>query len=240
MARVVVLGRSGTGKSWYVGTLLEQVVPNFDHAIHFDLEDEETGLSDADHDPLYKTLYVTKERFDRGINLLRIVHRVGAVRVVPEGLTKAEYRELYGRCAAAAMALGKELERSCFVSCDEAHNVVPNGGDPDERVERMITGGRKHHVECLHISQRPQLLHKTCISQAEKRVYFQIIEENDINKLQNMTSFDANQLEHLGERRCIVENKNSGESKQVDTNEMTRIRPHHASDDGIVDEALPV
>ncbi|EFW92341.1 hypothetical protein ZOD2009_09800 [Haladaptatus paucihalophilus DX253] len=48
-----------------------------------------------------------------------------------------------------------------------------------------------------------------------------LIEERDIKKLQNMTSFDANQLEHLGKRRCIAENKDSGESKQLDTNEMT-------------------
>ena len=62
MARVTVLGRSGTGKSYYCGYLLEQAVPDFDFAVHFDVEDEETGLSHPDHDPLYKTLYVDQER----------------------------------------------------------------------------------------------------------------------------------------------------------------------------------
>lgn len=43
MARVVVLGQSGTGKSYYTGYLLEQTVPEFGLAIHYDIEDEEIG-----------------------------------------------------------------------------------------------------------------------------------------------------------------------------------------------------
>jgi hypothetical protein len=61
MARVVVLGRSGTGKSYYTGYLLEQTVPEFNLAVHDDIEDEEIGLSDRNHDQLYRTLRVDEE-----------------------------------------------------------------------------------------------------------------------------------------------------------------------------------
>jgi hypothetical protein len=241
---------SGSGKSYYCGWLLEQIVPEFGLAIHYDVEDEERGLSDANHEPLYETLAVDQDRF-ASLDWIQVVYRHRVIRVVPDGLTVDETRELYGRLCAAVMALCKDLRRmdlskeafrpdSAFVSCDEAHTVVPEGTPIDERVERLITGGRKHGVECLHVSQRPQLLHKTCITQADKRIYFAVNGERDLKKIDRMANFDAGRLKSLGSRRCIVENKDSGEWIEVDTNEIERARPHYSGDDGIADAALPV
>jgi len=240
MARVTVLGRSGTGKSYYVGYLLEQTVPNFTYAVHFDLEDEEKGLSDADSDPLYKTLYVDKERA-AAVDWRKAIHNHRKLRVVPDGLTTEESQEVYAQIADAMMELCKELrpDATGFVSCDEAHNLVTQASF-DNRVERLITGGRKHGVECLHISQRPQLLHTTVISQADRRVYFAISDDNDLGKIDKQSGFPASHLERLPERTCIVENKDSGEHVRVDTDGVTRQRPHFSDDDGIVDEELPV
>jgi len=240
MARVTVLGRSGTGKSYYTGYLLEQVVPNFDYAVHYDIEDEEKGLSDPDHDPLYKTLYVDQQKAAR-ISWPKAIHNHKKLRVVPEGLTTAEQRELYARIAGAVMKLCKDVkpDYSAFVSCDEAHNIVKQQAF-DERVERMITGGRKHGVECLHISQRPQLLHTTVISQADRRVYFAISDDNDLSKIDKQAGFPAARLKNLPARVCIVENKDSGEHEKLDTNGIGRERPHYSGDDGLVNEHLPV
>ena len=240
MARVTVLGRSGTGKSYYTGYLLEQVVPSFDYAIHFDVEDEEKGLSDSDHNPLYETLYVDEEKA-AAISWPKTIYNHRKLRVVPEGLTTEEQREVYAQIADAMMRLCKDAtpDRTGFVSCDEAHNIVKQSAFAD-RVERMITGGRKHGVECLHISQRPQLLHTTVISQADRRVYFAISEENDLGKIDAQAGFSASILEDLPERVCIVENKDSGEYEKLDTNGIGRQRPHYSGDDGLVDKELPV
>lgn len=239
MARVVVLGMSGTGKSYYAGYLLEQKVPAFDLAVHYDVEDEEKGLSVPDRNPLYGTLYVDQERYAR-LDFLKVIYNHRRVRIVPEGLTGEELRDLYGVICKTVMTLCKDVDvGTAFVSCDEAHNVVPNEAI-DERVERLITGGRKHGVECLHISQRPQLLHKTCISQADRRIYFSVQEQRDLDKIDRNSNFPARKLKALGERSCIVENKDTGEWDVFETDDIPRERPHYSGDDGILDDALPV
>lgn len=253
MARITILGMSGSGKSWYAGAMLEKIVPKFDLAVHFDLENEETGLSDANSDPLYQTLRVGRERYDgdEQINWIKTIYRHRKLRVVPEGLVGDEARDLYGRICEAVMLLCKDLPKldmpdgafvpsSAFVSCDEAHNLVPQARKIDERVERMITGGRKHGVECLHISQRPQLVHNTVITQADRRVYFGISGDRDIAAINKQCVFNAKKLKKIGERQCIVENKDSGDTETIDTNTVDRIRPHHSGDDGLADDALPV
>lgn len=239
MARVTVLGRSGTGKSYFVGYLLEQVVPKFALAVHYDIEDEERGLSDRSNDPLYRTVTVERDEAARA-NWSRILRKYRKVRVVPEGLTVEEMRLLYAEICRVTMQLCRQKrEISAFVSCDEAHNLLTQSAFP-QPVERMITGGRKHSCETLHTSQRPQLLHTTVISQADKRVYFALSDDNDIRKVERTASFPAQKLKNLPARTCIVENKDTGEWTELDTNGIGRKRPHYSGDDGIVDSALPV
>lgn len=238
MARVVVLGRSGTGKSYYTGYLLEQTVPEFDIAIHYDIEDEEIGLSDRHRDPLYRTLRVDEELV-RKLDWRRVIIRHRKIRVVPIGLTEVEMRALYAGICRVVIEVCRGRAATAFVSCDEAHNILKQSNFPTA-CERLITGGRKHGVECLHISQRPQLLHTTVISQADKRVYFGISDDNDLRKIDQQSSFPAHRLKELKTRMCIIENKNTGEWIEIDTNGLGRQRPHFSGDDGIVDRHLPV
>lgn len=88
-------------------------------------------------------------------------------------------------------------------SCDDAHNILKQSNFPTPS-ERLITGGRKHGVECLHISQRPKLLHETVISQAGKRVYFGISDDNVSPKIDQQSSFAANLLKDLKTRTCML------------------------------------
>lgn len=260
MARINVIGASGTGKSHYAGKLLEQVVPEFDLAVHFDIEDEEVGLSDANHDPIYKTLEVSPELASR-LDWIKVLANHRKIRVVPDGMTQEERQELYAVLCHVVMRICKDAkpEWTAFVSCDEAHNIV-NQHAFDTRCERMITGGRKHGVECLHISQRPQLLHTTVISQSDRRVYFAVSDDNDIGKIDRVSAFPANLLDSLPARCCVVENKSTGDCKvlvtdpdyekhvpdklrsrmDVEVDTTQREHPHYSGDDGIADEAFPV
>lgn len=248
MARVAVLGNSGTGKSWGGGAVIERVLdPNhpdnpgttFDYAIHFDYEDEEKGLSDADHDPLFRRLDVDPQLASQ-VDWLKLIYNHRKIRVVPD-MTVGEATELLGVLCFSLMKLCKELtpERTAFLSVDEAHNFIPQG-NTDQRVHRLISGGRKHGVEFLVVSQRPVSLHTHALGLTDRRIYFRVDEKNDINGLQGVTTFDANRLQRLKDRECIVENKSSGEYVKESTDDWTRLRPHYAKDDGIVDAALPV
>lgn len=240
MARMVILGASGSGKSWYAGAMLEAALPHFDYGIHFDPENEEIGLSAEKYDPLYRTLPVNKERYQR-LNFLSVIRKNKRVRVVPEGLTTEEMEDLYGILCAVAMKLSKDLNLgSILVSCDEAHNVVHEGA-LDERVERLVTGGRKHGAEVIHVSQRPQLIHKTILSQCDKAVYFRVGEDNDLGKIDGQSEVPSGMILNLDKRECIVENRDSGEFKTINTErDVTRQRPHFSGDDGLLDDTLPV
>lgn len=244
MARMIVLGASGSGKSWYAGAVLEQAAPQFDYAIHFDPEDEEVALSApakaTGYPPLYRRLPVSPATYQR-LNLLKAVHRNERVRVVPEGLTTDEMSDLYGICAAVAMKLAKDMNAgTVLVSCDEAHNVV-HEGSLDERIERLVTGGRKHGAEVCHVSQRPQLVHKTLLSQTDKAVYFRLGEDNDLKKIDKQSAVPSGEILALDKRECIVEDRDSGDWTLVDTErDVTRQRPHFSGDDGQLDEKLPV
>ena len=240
MARMVILGASGSGKSWYAGAVLEDSAPTFDYAIHFDPEDEEVALSAAEYDPIYTKLKIDKQAYET-MNLGKVISRNKKVRVVPEGLTGEEMEDLYGQLCAIAMKLAKDLGAgSVLVSCDEAHNVV-HEGSLDERVERLVTGGRKHEAEVIHCTQRPQLIHKTILSQSDKVVYFRVGEDNDLGKIDSQSEVPRREIKALGKRECIVENRDSGEWVKISTEtDVERQRPHFSGDDGKLDDTLPV
>lgn len=235
MARTVCLGRSGVGKSWYAGHYIESVLPKFEYGIHYDIEDEEKGLcEDYDHDP--DSPYLGKLPVDSEImqksDMENILRKYKKLRVVPEGLTSDELEELFARLCDAAM----EVE-DCHVSADEAHRYIKNSSI-DERVNRMATGGRKYGVEWFITTQRPQNLHEDILSQANYGVYFQITKDRDIKKVNKSSGINAERLRKLGERKAIIENFDSGNIQQVDTNDLERKTVHYASDDGKADSAL--
>jgi hypothetical protein len=79
------------------------------------------------------------------------------------------------------------------------------------------------------------------ISQADRRIYCRITDDNDLAKINSMAGFNASRvLEDLPDRQAEVENTSSGDWERIDTEEIGRDRPHYSEDDGVIDEALPV
>jgi len=230
MARITLLGQSGTGKSWYSGWLLENVVPEFEHAIHLDYEDEEQGMS-LSEDPLYVTLFVDEELLD-SLDFESVVERNKKLRVVPDGLTKDEIGDLAEELAAAALELG-----DCYFSIDEAHNVCESQSI-GPKMERLVTGGRKRGVEWQAVTQRPQKLHEDVLSQSNISVYFAVSKDRDLKKIGDSSDVDAERISNLEKRQAIIENHDSGETKTIDTNNLSRKYPHVAGDDGKADDVL--
>lgn len=246
MARTGIFGRSGAGKSWYFGWYLERAIQEFEYAIHFDPEDEERGLSLKD-DPLFKTFYVDEEFANetavvQGKELplvSAVVLKNKRVRIVTEGLTPDEQQELFADICGLAMSLGEGGD-TCHVSADEAHSFLPDIGDSlDERVVRMLTGGRKWGVEYAFCTQRPAKLHEDALTQMNFGVYFEVTKDNDVAKINNSCGFNAFQeLPGLGTRVCLIENLDEGNLKKVHTEDLERQHPHVAGDDGIADDVF--
>ena len=256
MARLTILGQSGTGKSWAGGALIERIMDpehpenagteSFDLAVHFDPEDEERGLSDAAHDPLYRRLDVDTELAEK-IHWMKAVYNHRRIRVVPD-MMESEQRELFGAICGAVFTLVKDVapDLTALVSCDESGQIVTQNG-ADSRAFKAQTRGRKYGLETIHSSQRPQQLHTTVISQSDRRFYFRINDDNDLGKLQGQASFNVNRvrgfgkgLSELDDRQVVIENVSTGEIIVESTENWTRSRPHYAQDDGIIDKSLPV
>lgn len=256
MARVVIFGKSGSGKSWYtgqkIGEILEPDDPEmeFEYAIHVDLEDEERGLS-LKGDALLKTFECNKEKLreqvivnpddppsfipekelaDGPIIALPkwVVYKNKYVRAVPDGLSDAEEVVLAEMMADAALTTG-----DCHFSLDEAHRIATTG-KIGPRLETVITGGRKRGVEWVFITQRPQAIHKQIIAQADIGVFFKLTSERDVMKADKLAeSFSADDvLPGLPKRTAIVEDYDKGTARKLDTNTLDRAYPHVAGDDG--------
>lgn len=246
MARYGIFGRSGSGKSWFFGYLLERLVERFDYAVHFDPDDEEQGLS-IDGNALFKTFYVDAEFAqseveydDRQMGLVEaVILENKKVRIVPDGLTSDELVDLFGRVSKLAMEIGK-TDANFHLSGDEAHNLVPAVGDDlDERIERMLTGGRKKGVEWALCTQRPAKLHGDAYTQMNYGIYLSLTKDEDIAKVNGSTNFNAYEyLKELKPREYIIEDLDSGETKQYTTDEHERQHPHLAPDDGEADVVL--
>jgi len=246
MARAGVFGRSGSGKSWFLGWYLERVIPRFDYAVHFDVEDEEQGLSRKE-DPMLKTFYVDIEFADKTVEyegremplVAAVVLKNKKVRVVPDGLTDGEQMQLFNDLSRLAMEIGK-TEANFHLSADEAHQVVPNIGDslPDGIV-RVLTGGRKKGVEWVLCTQRPAKLHDDAYTQMNMAAYFSLTKDVDIAKVNGSSGFNAyTYLPTLDEREYIFEDLDAGEVARQSTNNLDRENPHLAQDDGVADDVL--
>jgi hypothetical protein len=230
---VTVLGSSGTGKSWYAGWMIEQTAPEFEYGIHLDYEDEERGLSLAE-DPLYETAAIDEDLLHGAleVDLESVLRRDKRLRVVPDGLKKSEIQDLAEKLADAALEVG-----DCFFSWDEAHNVAGKH-EIGDRMERLVTGGRKFGVEWLAVTQRPQKLHEDILSQSNVSVYFAVDSDRDLKKVDESSSVDIDRIRELDERQAIIENHDNGEIKTIDTNNLDRKYPHVAGDDGKAEDVL--
>lgn len=235
MARSSCIGRSGTGKSWYSGKIFQDAAPNFENAIHLDVENEERVFSEKGENPFLRAYYVDGDMLENREVVKDIIYNK-KVRVVPDGLTVGEIQQLGEEVAKAAMTLGNVI-----VFIDEAHVVIPNNRI-GEYMERMVTGGRKRGVEMLFATQRLQKIDETVLTQSDRIIIFAVQGDNDIAKLKGFGVPDdaIRVIAGLGKREAVVLNTNSGEWEKITTESMSRKRPHKTKDDGLFDKYLPI
>lgn len=239
MARTLVAGSSGNGKSWELGRYLESVVPEFDYGIHFDPEDEEIGLCTTGQDgapPVYKSFYVDKAGLTGEWDIPATITKEKKLRVVPDGLTQEETIHLLAVCCKHAMAVTNG-EPNFHLSVDEAHTVMPKM-KLHSHISRLLTGGRKRGLEWSVATQRLQNIHEDAISQANYGIYFSM-SGRDATKVADEAVFDAeSMLPQLERFECIYEDRNTADWWRVYTQQEDRAHPHLTADDGMADEFL--
>lgn len=240
MARKILFGRSGVGKSWYMGWYVENAVPNFDFAIHYDKEGEETGLSSEGG--LFTAFYIDRQIYEAldEETIAKIIKNNQYVRFEPEGLADEEVTELFAMLCYVAMDEHGEFgleDKSFHISADEAHLYAPESGKLDDRVSRLATGGRKYKCEWVFATQRAAKIDKDVLSQTDYAGLFEV-RDVDADKVANFAGIPEDELTTLGKRKLILKNLNTGVRKTINTNELDREHPHHASDDGLANEVM--
>ena len=242
MGRISIVGRSGKGKTWFHGWLLEQIARDYRVCVHLDPQDDEQGLSHPD-DPLLQTIPADSEICSNA-KWDKIIHEQRYVRIVPEGLKKDELEEFGAHLADVCYTLAKryrdeDVEKdSVLYSIDEAHEIAPQSGDLDGRISRLAVGGRKMGAEWIFATQRPQKLHETVISQTDFGCYFGLSSDRDVKKVNDSTGFNAGDLMGQAKYMVTIENDDSGSVRTIDTRNLSRKRPHISKDDGVADQAL--
>lgn len=239
MARTLILGRSGVGKSWYLQKVVSEAAPNFQYSILFDYEGEFLGL--AGEDAPYKSFYIDPdiwEQLDKDA-IARILKKNRHIRVEPEGLNDDEVVELFADLCVVAMDENGQWgleDKSVFVTADECQHVAREGKLHDD-VSRLATGGRKYLCEWCFSTQRPQLIDKSVLSQTDYAVCFQV-RDRDADKAGGFIGVEDERLTSIPERRAFVVNLNEGNRSVISTDKMSQEYPHVAGDDGAADDVF--
>lgn len=234
MARKHILGRSGTGKSWYLGWYIEQVLPEFEYGFHFDVENEEAGLCENPYSYL-KNFPVDKEILDDW-PIPAVLEANKKVRVVPDGLTKNERIKLFEIVADTALKICENNDVNLHISGDEAHLYLGRH-NIEERSSRLLTAGRKKGLEWCFATQRGQNLNEEVLGQSNWGIYFQL-RDRDKTKIKGAVDFPIHRIDELQTREAIRENFDSGDVTKIDTETLSRETTHHAGDDGVADKIL--
>lgn len=236
-----ITGKSGKGKSWYEGFLIEQ--SNKPRVI-FDKKDEQVGLAQ-------NVVRLTRERWtamskNPYASWRNILESYPNVRITTKGLTPQDLRDAAASCARVVHEKGRML----WVGT-EYHNIAPNGGsmgDCPEDILVLHTDARTCEVDIFFDSQRPALVDTTIMSQANRRVGFGMDDPNDIKRTAGyFASVRRLDLEaggihvpgdsdlvpardlfpYMPPRRCLHLDCDTGEQVLVDTSKLTRKTQHN-------------
>jgi hypothetical protein len=235
-----VSGKSGKGKSWEVGFLIEQSTKA---RVIWDLKNEHGGL--ASH---AVTLDAARWRAMEAKGPSRVwpdfLASYPSIRIRTFKMTPDQIRIAVASCAAVVHERGRTLW-----AASEYHILAPNKNTPEATLI-LHTDARTCQNDIIADSQRPGLVDTTIMSQPNRRIGFGMDDPNDIKRTagyfravpcdvaaaQGVPISPADRkagivpaarvLPHLAPRRALYLNCDTDEQILLDTNTQTRLRTH--------------
>ena len=181
--RTCVLGSSGSGKSYAVGVLCEELCR---HGVPFaivDTEGEHTGLKEK-----FETIWVGEDDGSdlswEGLDIADLASQ--APDISPLILDVSDLGDPKGRVAAFMEALyGTLTERRTpyLVVVEEADKFVPQYGQRVPIFAEVARRGRKRGLGLMICSQRPSLVDKNVLSQCGNQLIGKLIIHNDLQSV---------------------------------------------------------
>ncbi len=213
--RTAIVAKTGYGKSWALRRIAEQLLDLGYPVGIVDPEGEHVTIADA-----YDMLIISP---DGDVDILKVSARrlaKAALSGVGFILDLSKYAPEHAAQAFSTLAesMLKEGGQGYLIAVDEARELAP------ERGARSVLGkqsamtltwlntlairGRKRGIGLLFTTQRPQLISKTLLSQAENKIILRIEYTADIkvvSKFMGLSSSIASRIKHLDRGVAYVE-----------------------------------
>lgn len=184
--RVIILGRTGTGKSLFTDTLMSFLSKNC-FIVLIDTKNEYTHVPTLD----FKTFFNQRKGIVR-INELKIKHK-GQTTTTDDLFKITEFicSNLY-QSNLKLKENGKSLRRA-MICVEELGNICSKFGrlyDVMYNTARLVQQGRALELGFIGISQRPQEVHTTFLSQADHIISFDVSSKHDLEAMKSYFSLE--------------------------------------------------
>lgn len=180
----VLLAQSGSGKSYALGVLLEEIL----HAtlLRIVVLDPNGDFTTLRHAPLAKRIRIASsrdpQRYRAAVRALsdKRVRCVGFnLNTLDRMLWPSVVEEILGE-----LWEQRDTRRPTVIFIDEAHNFAPSDGRGDavgDAINRIAAEGRKYGLWLVMASQRPQKLNANVISQCDNLIVMKLSSQIDID-----------------------------------------------------------
>ena len=197
--RSAVIGQSGSGKSYLVSVICEELAANDLGFVVIDTEGEYTGLSGHENIEVIDEIEDIATDEERVRNIIEESQKI--VLDVSETDPKAidKFLGIVYKVATDKFREGRDRQVPFLVIVEEADIYIPQRGRALEILQVMSRRGRKRGLGILLATQRPALVNKNVLSQCNNVFIGKLTLKNDIDSVRIFFSSldDARQLTAL-------------------------------------------
>jgi len=181
--RSCLLGSSGSGKSYAVGVLCEELCRNNVPFAIVDTEGEHAGLKEK-----YEAIWVGEERGSdlswNGLDLTDLANQAPDISpLILDVSDLVDYKEKVGAFLTSLYGTLSERRTPYLLILEEADKFVPQYGNRIGILEEVARRGRKRGLGLMICSQRPSLVDKNILSQCGNQLIGKLIIQNDLKSV---------------------------------------------------------
>jgi DNA helicase HerA-like ATPase len=183
--RLILIGSSGSGKSYALAVIAEEVHRIGYPFLVFDQESEFAGLAAL---PGVELIEIEDLGWDPIGTVNFILHEGGAAVLDVGELTLDAQRNIFHRLARDLYTIAAEIKRRCFLFVDEAAEIAPqrkqqSAASSREWLERLARRGRKRGINWVLATQRPGDLSKSVFAQVNVKLLGRVEILNDYDAI---------------------------------------------------------
>jgi hypothetical protein len=178
--RTCVIGASGSGKSYAVGVICEELCKNKVPFAIVDTEGEHHGLKDK-HEVIWVGDEETCDLQWSGVDPEQLAAQ--APDIAPMVLDVSETEEPKQKVGDLISSIYREVEKRrtpYLIIVEEADRFIPQNGDRVPIFGEIARRGRKRGIGLMVCTQRPSLVDKNILSQCGNQVIGKLVIRNDL------------------------------------------------------------